>query len=396
MHQLFVLLANSPFFASRAFLAPFILIICYRFPEYIPFYDVSFDVSADTSWLFTDASLYTFGILAIIEILATKNEESAELYDEYMGKAKVVLAMVVNSSLLSPEAAAVLNHVRTAGFSLMQTLAFLSAVVVNYVGEIRRNIYEFLRDIDDDDDLKLRVTLSFLEDFAVIIGVVLTVVVPILVLVITGIVLLIFYVRQRHLSKIEESTKVPCPNCDVKILPAATECYFCHSVISHPMAVGFLGQMTETPSKDPQEQKRLLLTARRCPHCASEIAKGRVVQKCGVCGFEPKEPQFQELLTVQKKRLPIALLLLTLVGLIPVIGMVVAILYIKMVFVKPFKQYLPNGKSRLGRFAIRLLTLFCMMLQSIPFAGALIPPILLLVNMTVWKRLFSEELEKRF
>jgi len=392
MNQIFFILGNSSFFAMRAFLPPLMMILSFRFPQYFPVLDSGIAVPGDSSWFFSDASLYTFGVLAVFEILASKSSTIRPYFDPFMSKVKLGLGFVVNLHLLSPDTAGVLTHVQTAGFSAGQMIALIPTIGTYYITQLRNGIYEFLEDFDDDDDLKIQLVFSFFEDFSVMIGVVLLIVIPVLVVSITGIIILIIWFLQKHFSKIEESKKINCLSCHSLILPTATECYSCHIAIDKPMALGLFGQIKDTPTEAPEKQKMRLLGARRCPHCAEKLKKSKSNQTCSKCGYQLRPPIFKELIQSKQKELFKGLLITTVVGFIPILGMIFAILYSRMIFVKPFKQYTPKGKAGCAKMILRILGLLLTAFQSIPFFGAILAPLLLLMNYSVYKSLLEKEL----
>jgi hypothetical protein len=396
MNELMLLIGNSSFFASRAFLPPLMLILSYRFPEYIPFVNDSIKINPNSSWFFSDPSLYTFSALSAFELIAMKSQTVSAFFDEFMQKLKVVLAVITNTTLLSPEIAATLNNIQTAGFSPMQLLAIGSAAIVHYVGIIRAEIYEFLSDLDDDDDLKLQMSLSFFEDFSVVTGMVLIVVIPLVVIIVVGIILLILWLFHRHFEKKEEATKVECSNCNALILPSATECFSCHTSVETPTAIGWLGQITDKKIDSIDKQEVMLLNARRCPHCATKLKKGYCSQKCDNCDYELNIELFQLLMDSLKAKLLIGMIITALIGFIPIVGSIFAIIYIKIAFVKPVKQYIPRTKAIFTKIMLKIITLVFILLQAIPFAGAIIPPLLLIINYFVWNKKLKKELTNSF
>lgn len=394
INQILFLLGNSSFFAARAFLPPLMIILSFRFPEYFPVLETGIEVPSGTSWFFSDASLYTFLALAIFELAAMKIDMVREYFDPFMKNLKVAMAFVVNMSLLSPDTASALAHIQTAGFSVMQLLALLPSVITHYIGLIRGGIYEFLHDFDDDDDLKLRMVFSFFEDFSIIVGIVLLIALPILVLSITGIILMLLWFTKRHFAKIEDSTRVECSHCSSLMLPASTKCFSCHTKVDEPSALGLLGQMSDKPSDNPVKQELLLINARRCPHCAEKLQRSKIVQTCSTCGYELESQIIEDLIDSKQKELVKGLAVTAVVGLIPIVGIIFAILYTRMLFVKPLKQYLPKGKARLGKFLLKVLALILIFVQVIPFIGMVAPPILLLASYTLWKSFLVKEIQK--
>lgn len=396
MHQILIILGNSPFFASRAFLPALILILTYRFHEHIPFIDVGGTYTSNESWIFSDAAMYSFIILSILEFLAIKNQDVREFLEAVMSKLRIIVAAAINFSLLTPETVAIMEQAHLAGFSLWQILAIVSGAIVHTVGLIRQEIFELIQDFDEDDDFKLQLGITFLEDIVIIVGIVLLIAIPLLVIGLTLFILLLIKLQQRHYAKVEDATRVECSACRKRILPAATECFSCATIVAAPKELGLLGQMTGKINNKPEQQRLHLLEARRCPHCAEKLPKNNMSHVCTICHKIIRKEDHETLLATKKKHLPLAYIGLTLAGLVPVIGMVCAILYMKFTFIKPLKQYLPSNSSFWNRIVINILTFFMMFIQAIPFAGALVPPLLLFINYSVWERSYKKGIEKSF
>lgn len=396
MQQILIILGNSSFFASRAFLPALMLILTYRFHEYIPFVNAGGSYTAEQSWIFSNAALYTFLALTVLEFIAVKNQDVRELLEGVMSKARVLVAVAVNLSLLTPETVAVMEQAQLAGFSFIQLFAIISGAIVHTVGLIRLEIFELIQDFDEDDDFKLQFGITLLEDLLIIVGILLLVAIPLLVIGLTLIVLLLIKLQQRHYSKVEDASRIPCPACGKRILPAATECFNCGTYITKPHELGHFGQMTGKVNNKPEMQKLHLLEARRCPHCAEKLPKNSMTHICNTCGKSICKVDHEKLTESKRAQLPFAYVGLTLVGLIPIIGMVCAILYMKFTFIKPFKQYLPSNASFWNRIVINILTFFMMFIQAIPFAGALIPPLLLFINFSVWEKSYQRAIRKSY
>lgn len=396
MQQILIILGNSSFFASRAFLPAFILILTYRFHEFIPFVDAGGTFTSEESWIFSNTSLYIFLALTILEFIAIKNQDAREFLEELMKKLRIVVAVAVNFSLLTPETVTIMQQAQLAGFSPMQLFAFISGAIVHTVSKIRQEIFELIQDFDEDDDFKLQFGITILEDLLIIVGIVLLVAIPLLVIGLTLLILVLIKLQQKHHAKVEDATRIECPACRKRILPAATECFSCGTVLSNPNELGLLGQMTGKISSKPELQRLHLLDARRCPHCAEKLPKNDMTHECAVCNKTILREDHETLLAAKKKQLPYAFVGLTLVGLIPIIGMVCTILYMKFTFIKPLKQFMPSNSSFWNRILINILTFFMMFIQSVPFAGALVPPLLLYINFTVWEKSYKRAIRKSY
>lgn len=396
MNQLLIIIGNSSFFASRAFLPALMIILCYRFHEYIPFYDPGVDIPKDAGWFFSNASLYSFLALSILEFFAMKNQDIREFLEEIMKKVRVVVAVAINFSLLSPETAAIMEQAQLAGFSIYQFFAILSGAIVHTVGTIRQEIFELIQDFDDDDDLRLQFGITIVEDLTIIVGILLLIAIPVLIISLTAFVLLLITLQKRHYQKVEDATRIECQSCQKKILPAATQCFSCGAEHESPNELGMLGQMTGKQTSKRHLHEVHLLLARRCPYCAEKLPKNAMKESCNTCKNPITKPMFQDLVEAKNRELLFAYIGLTAVGFIPVVGMVLTILYIRFNFIKPFKQFLPSNNSWKNRIIISILTFLMMFIQAIPLAGAAVPPLLLFINHKVWERSFKKGIEKSF
>jgi hypothetical protein len=86
--------------------------------------------------------------------------------------------------------------------------------------------------------------------------------------------------------------------------------------------------------------------------------------------------------------LPIVLAVCFLLGLIPLLGMILGVVYYRTALVLPFAEYL-SAKSRfLLRWSLRILFLLLIFFQIIPVLGALAVPLLALVNFLAYRGSF--------
>ena len=97
---------------------------------------------------------------------------------------------------------------------------------------------------------------------------------------------------------------------------------------------------------------------------------------------------------MKKSDLPKASIIALLVGFIPIVGIIFAIIYSKMFFVKPLKQYVPAGKTFLGKVLLKLILFLIIVLQIVPILGAFMAPLILIINYRVWKSFLEKELSR--
>jgi hypothetical protein len=78
-----------------------------------------------------------------------------------------------------------------------------------------------------------------------------------------------------------------------------------------------------------------------------------------------------------------------LLGLIPILGVIPAVILYRLAIVAPLRRYLPRGDNFLLRWGIRMVSLVLIALQWVPILGGLLLPILALVNYGPYRRVFQ-------
>ena len=222
---IFWLLGTIPLFASRIFLPAFLMALFFRFPDYFPFVDVSSPVDQNISaWL-----LILLGALSVFEIWAEKNSDIQYLFNKVEAFAKPVAFFLVQYQLTDEASSQIIKQIQWAGFEMTHVLAAIGSGIVFWLNGFRRQFYDFLYKIDDDDNLGLRTMFSWLEDSLVIFGFLLFVVLGIMAFIFYGIFWLLLYLFQKKVERNQEKHKPPCLNCQQLVLPFAVACGNCHT-----------------------------------------------------------------------------------------------------------------------------------------------------------------------
>ncbi len=385
-------------FASRAFVPAFITAMMMRFtPQYVSsiFGDMAASASSAPGWFTSDASLIIFGLLAALEIAATKNQDIRAVFQEIDKYIKPIVAIITYMGVVSTQDIGFIEQA-TQQAGLADSLpALMIGVGVYWLGTLRGGVLGVLFDADEDDDIGVQGLLSWAEDIWALCGPILLLIFPIVMLILVGIVAAVLVLARKRAEAKEELSKTPCTNCGEKIYNAAIQCFACNTPTASPSEISFLGRSLDEPTPDLKAHSYKLVEKKRCPICATRFEKRAVHQQCAACGHELfKNPDFANAYLAQNDaRLPIVLIISTLFSLIPVVGLIPGIIFYRMTLIAPLRKYIPRSRAILMRWGVRILFFFLVMFQWFPLAGGLVVPIMAFVNYTVYRTAFKAMLD---
>jgi hypothetical protein len=163
--------------------------------------------------------------------------------------------------------------------------------------------------------------------------------------------------------------------------------------VAEPRAVGILGQTKAGPA-DPAAHPFRLAAAGRCPVCATPLGRRLPGQVCDACGAPVlADPTFaRQYLAFLDRRVPRVCLACLLLGLIPILGVIPAVIAYRLEIVSPLQRYLPRGQNFLLRWGIHLASLLLVAFQWVPILGGLLLPSLALLNYVPYRRAFQKRL----
>jgi len=102
-------------------------------------------------------------------------------------------------------------------------------------------------------------------------------------------------------------------------------------------------------------------------------------------------PRFaQDYVTFIDRRMPSVCAACFVLGLIPVLGVLPAVILYRLEIVAPFRRYIPPGRNFLLRWGIRLVSLVLVAFQWVPLLGGLLLPIMALVNYRAYRNAFRK------
>ena len=178
-------------FASRAFVPAFTTAAILRFaPQYASWMpaDMSGIAEQVPSWFTSDLSLIIFGLLAALEIAATKSPDIRAVYQEVDKYVKSFVAVITYMGIASVQDVGFVERAtQQAGFADGLPALLIGAGVL-WMGTLRASALSVFTDADDDDDIGVQGLFSWTEDIWAFFGPILLLLFPIVMLILIGIV----------------------------------------------------------------------------------------------------------------------------------------------------------------------------------------------------------------
>ena len=92
------------------------------------------------------------------------------------------------------------------------------------------------------------------------------------------------------------------------------------------------------------------------------------------------------------RRLPLTVAACAGFGLVPVAGLVPAVLTYRLTLVRPFMQRVPLGRRLLTKWLLRALLIALAWLQIIPVVGVLAIALMVMINHEAWRRAYLKNM----
>ncbi len=379
-------------FSSRVFLPALLTALLIRFGGHLPIvghWGLLPHIQSAPPWFTSDPALIALTILSILEILAQKNPEARQFLHEFDVYLKPGIAVLSTLGVLSATDGNFLQSaVHHASVADVLT-PIMTAIGVLRVAAVRREIVRLL--FDHIEGTHLDHLISWAEDAGALAGMLFVVLFPIVALILLAIATGFLFMIRRRIEVAEEQRKIACAHCGQLVYPCATACQACNTPLPSPCSVGFLGGSLPGIDDDPALHAYRLVEKRRCPVCAARLTVRQPFAPCPACGTRPfAKPGFADAyMNHVAARLPLALLVCFMLGLIPLLGLIIGIVYYRIVLVLPFAQYLSLKSRFLLRWSLRLLLLVLIFFQIIPVLGALAVPLLALLNFLAYRASFA-------
>lgn len=346
------------------------------------------------AWLASNQALLVLGALALFEWIAMHQPALRNLALEFEAYPKAGMACLTFAGMLGAVDPVAASHlVREASlFDLVPALAVGGATLGLH--GLQHNVKRLLFEADEDDDLGVQRLFAWGEDLWGLFGPLILLLFPLLVLALLSVTFGVFYLIRKRAERREEQARVACANCDTRMYRAALACPACGTANAAPHAVGLLGQSKETLASNPKAHRLTLVEKKRCPVCATRFSQRRAQPSCAVCGHalmqDPAEAQAY--LAHVERRLPKVLGITFLLSLVPLVGLIPAVIYYRIQLVAPFRQYISRGQGVLLRWVTRLCLLLLIAFQWVPVLGGLVAPIMGFISYKTYRTAYLKAL----
>lgn len=397
-------------FASRAFVSAFAVAAVLKWGPDIDFINNSGllqQVHSVPSWFTHDITVTLLGLLAALEIAATKSADARAILievDQYLKSGMAFVSTLGVTGIINAQDEAVLKQIIAwhepvrAGLgenAVSFIVAAMTAVGVWISCSVRRSLLGTLAEADPDDDTMIGGLLSWLEDLWALLGTLLLILFPIVMLTISAAIFGFIALLRWRAKRREEKSKVACGSCNESMYRTAVKCPSCATPNAEVHAVGWLGQSKETLASDPAKQPVRLTQKQRCPVCATNLEPRRMRQTCPACGHElfENEADVKAYLGTLDERFPRVLVVTALLSLIPIVGLIPAIMVYRLRLTSPLRRYLSLARRVPLSFGLKLLFIVLIWVQVIPGVGAIAVPVMATISYGTYRRSFTKQLK---
>lgn len=398
-------------FASRAFVSAFAIAALLRWgPQIDAINNLGLlqQITDVPTWFTHDLTLLILGILAAIEIAANKSADARQLMieiDGYLKSSTAFVTTLTTSGIISQTDAEVIRQITagiepaTAGLgdsALSIAVALFSALGVYITCFMRRSWLGAIMEADPGDDTMIGGLVSWAEDVWALFGTLLLILFPLVMLGLTVVLLGFLALMHRRAMRREQQSKRPCASCGEPMYASAMACPHCKVENATVCGIDWLGRSLQTPAPDSQGHPIRLMQKQRCPVCATHLKPRRTDQACEACGHEPFADRagVEAYLRALDARVPMVLVVTGLLSLIPIVGLIPAIIVYRIRLVSPVRRYTSMLGTIPTRWALRLLFLILVWVQVLPGIGAFAVPAMALISYSVYRKLFTRQIAR--
>ena len=381
-------------FPVRAFVPAFVTALLLRFGSQLPWIGdlpILQQVQGAPVWFTSNASLIILGLLSALELVALRSEDARNVLNEFQVHIKSVMAVVTQLGFVSATDRAVIEPMLNQAGIFDYFVIVVVGAGTFLVSQLPPKVLGLLSESDEEDAFGLQRIIRFGGDVWGTLGPVALIVFPLLSVAFFGIAIAVLVVIERRLEAQSEAAKVACVKCGLPMHPSALACPVCRAKATEPRAVGILGGAKSVPA-DLDLLPFRLVAAKRCPVCATRFGRRAVKQECPACGHQLMHDRSFATAYISSidRRVPVVCGACFLLGLIPVLGVIPAVILYRLMIVAPFRRYIPWGRGFLLRWAVRLANLALVVLQWIPVAGGFVVPCMALINYAAYRTAFRK------
>lgn len=244
----------------------------------------------------------------------------------------------------------------------------------------RARVASALRSIDPDNVLHLHTLAKLAEETTWVAVLLVALLLPVLAALIVVVLMVAAAFCRGALAAIERRSGHKCADCGGMVHNSAVVCPGCGKEQPLPYRrVGLFALASSKPvdagdAADVARHHRRLLSAHRCPLCASRLGDGFVCGKCGARVWEQGITR-RDLVGKLDGRVICATIAGVVLSAVPVFGFLTAALAMNIMAISALRPYeSPMGRI-VGRFVFMVvkwtLLLAAIMLSAVPFVGAL-------------------------
>ena len=380
-------------------------------PETLPFIELDIDVEAAgliiglPEWMISIWFICLTFTLAIVENIVSRSPELQEFWNMTEAKLKGIFSFLICFVLINGDPQVLVEHVKTEGistgfggfFSVEYVWSFGVGLLTWLLCIVRSGVYRFLIEIDDSDSLGIRTLLGRMENALGLIGPAIFIVYPMVAFAAAGAALLILVGMNLWVKRLENRHSAECPSCQHINHLSALSCGKCSHSLADVKAVGFMGLAKDEPrNPDTQQHKLDLLRVKRCPECASVNKEKSVGVVCSVCNtpYFRNPSELDSFLKAARKRLGKTLVVTSILGLLPIVGLIPGIIFYRLYLVAGLKGYVSSSSNFLFRLLLSVLFLILIIYQATPVIGFAAIPIMALANFLLYSRRIKSQVRQ--
>ena len=245
----------------------------------------------------------------------------------------------------------------------------------------RARVASALRSVDPENTFHLHTLAKLAEETIWVALLLVALLVPLLAALLVVALMALAACFRGGLAAIERRTGHACAGCGGQVHNSAVVCPGCGKEQPLPYRrVGLFALASSRPvnagdAADVARHHRRLLSAHRCPLCASRLSDGRVCGKCGAKVWEQGVTRLDLIRRLDGRMLGITAAGVAL-SVVPVFGFMVAAVAMNVMAIGVLLRYESRMGRIVGRFVFRVvkwtLLIAAIMLSAIPFMGALL------------------------
>lgn len=368
-----------------------------KHPGVLEFFNVNFDAEAAglivglPEWMQTFWFIALTFVLAIIENIMSRSPELQDIWNMTEAKLKAAFSFIICFVLIKGDPQLLIEHLKTEGistdfggfFSVEYVWSFIVGSLTWLLCKIRSGVYAFLIEVDDSDSMGMRKLLGRIEGGMGLFGPLIFIILPSLALIAAGLALLIIVGLRLWVKRTELKHSLACDSCQHINHLSALHCGKCDKQFNAPLAVGFMGLSKKDSTVDDVKKHQFdLLRYKRCPHCAAAHSEKKIDIDCAVCNkpfFENAE-QVKEYLKNIRARLGKTLVVTSIFGFLPIVGLIPGIIFYRLYLVAGLRNYVSNASNFFIRLLLRILFIFLIIYQLTPVIGFAAIPLMALAN----------------